>query len=666
MKKIYKYFHNKNSFFRYCYAEGVSYDKICHFFTTTTLQALNLSGTIGEHQIFNLMQVILSGLKAGVHKEFRACSIILFGCVVPRVKLNEKVTSKLLKSISKVQPKSTETLSMTALIFRCQIHSLINTERILNEIINHEKILKEEVFTNVSKQVDEDQEFSRRILKCLALLCDKTLKNNENASHEILRLLKIVQHGLGESLPTSDTAEIFIACISQALVHHKSRKKQNKDMKEDEMSCLKSVSSTCTKILDNLRTSFVEEYSKKSYIRPENDIIFVDGYENPSEEIVVAHRTLMENDFIRNFTEKMMSEECNTLEKDLLQSNYNALLKVLLAPNEFLIRQLKQEGIVNLLVNALKNYSHKPKLIAIAFKKLKTLMTLANSEFKNYADKLFLRPELLFLPNLFMRGGQNEFDEMYEIFQELSSDGTEELLMFLKPTIEVAKKEELKPFEFTNLLIEKLCSMDKKDLVDLSKTIQSSSLYDEAVLYSLLIHILTKATSSIDSDCPKNDSSQLYMELISSILKATKKFKVKMKKNKHIHKYLITSRDKNVISSRIFDDSIQIVIQKGDDHKVLLSMLASIWQIRSVNPTLVQKLVEGLRALRGSIEFSSALLCMPIKNIFQYFGEDNLNDEISILKQMHLQATDHMLGKLRKKMLHTHDFSFIKVDYKQH
>ena len=122
-----------------------------------------------------------------------------------------------------------------------------------------------------------------------------------------------------------------------------------------------------------------------------------------------------------------------------------------------------------------------------------------------------------------------------------------------------------------------------------------------------------------------------------------------MKKNKHIHKYLITSKDKNVISSRIFDESIQTLIQKGDDHKVLLSMLASIWQIRSVNPTLVQKLVEGLRALRGSIEFSSALLCMPIKNIFQYFGEDNLNDEISILKQMHLQATDHMLGKLRKK-----------------
>lgn len=616
------------------------------------LQALNLSDTIGEHQIRNLMQVILSGLKTGVHKEFRACSIILFGCVVPlpRVKLNEKVTSKFLKTISKMQPKSTETLSMTALLFRCQIHSLDNTERILNEIINHENILKEEVFTNVSKQVDEDQEFSRRILKCLALLCDKTL-NNGNASHEILCLLKIVQHGLGECLPTSDTAEIFIACISQALVHFKSQKKQNKDMAEEELSCLKSVCSTCTKILDILRTSFVEEYSKKSHIRPENDIVFVDGYENPSEEIVVAHRTLMENDFIRNFTEKLMGD-CNTLEKDILQSNYNPLLKVLLAPNEFLIRQLKHEGTVNLLVNALKSYSHKPKLIGIGLKKLKTLMALANTEFKDYVDKLFLRTELLFLPNLFLRGGQNEFDEMYEIFQELSSDGTQELLVFLKPTVEVAKKEELKPSELTRLLIEKLCSMDEKKLVDLSKTIQSSCLYDEAVLYSLLIHILTKTTSTIDSNSPTNCSSpshsQLYMELISSILNATKKFKVKMKKNKHIHKYLITSKDKNVISSRIFDESIQTLIQKGDDHKVLLSMLASIWQIRSVNPTLVQKLVEGLRALRGSIEFSSALLCMPIKDIFQYFGEDKLNDEASISKQMHLQATDHILGELRK------------------
>ena len=129
-------------FYRYSHEEGVSYDKLCYFFTTTMIQALNLSGTISEHYMFNLMQVILAGLKTEVHKEFKACSIILFGCVIPRVKLNEKVSSKLLKTISKLQPKTSETLSMVAILFRYQIHAL-NAERNLIEILCHEKILRD-------------------------------------------------------------------------------------------------------------------------------------------------------------------------------------------------------------------------------------------------------------------------------------------------------------------------------------------------------------------------------------------------------------------------------------------------------------------------------------------------------------------------------------------
>ena len=199
------------------------------------------------------------------------------------------------------------------------------------------------------------------------------------------------------------------------------------------------------------------------------------------------------------------------------------------------------------------------------------------------------------------------------------------------------REEGLKLSKLTNRLVDKLCSsLEESKLMTLTKNVLSSTVHDDSVTYTLLIRILSQVIKV-------NSNKNLYMELISLILSATKKFRIKVKKTKNLHQYLQISNKKKVICSHIFEESIDCLIKSGKDQKLLLSMLAAVWQIRSVNPVLVQKLLDGLRSMDEFTEFSAALLSMPISGIFQLFGEDK-SEETAILKHMNLHATDHLLG----------------------
>ena len=209
--------------------------------------------------------------------------------------------------------------------------------------------------------MDEDQEYARRILAVLARLCEKVL--DIKPTFETVTLLKLVHHCLKECLPSNDVAEVFISCISRSLLQYKSLKK-NEDLTENEKAIARGASSACTRILDILKASFIEEYSNKSAIRPDNDVVFIEGFEDPSEEIIVANRILLDNEFVRALTEKFMKNE--KFGNEILETNYISLEKVLSAPHGFLVKQLKEERTINLLINTLKIYSHKSKLINYA------------------------------------------------------------------------------------------------------------------------------------------------------------------------------------------------------------------------------------------------------------------------------------------------------------
>ena len=93
-----------------------------------------------------------------------------------------------------------------------------------------------QVYFNFDKQVDEDQEFARRFLKSLALLCNKVLPGKAN--EDIDGLLAIVENALSECVPSHETAEILISTVSQTLLEYKARKKQK--AKSDLGMCMQS------------------------------------------------------------------------------------------------------------------------------------------------------------------------------------------------------------------------------------------------------------------------------------------------------------------------------------------------------------------------------------------------------------------------------------------
>ena len=105
----------------------------------------------------------------------------------------------------------------------------------LEKTINYTALMFQ-VYFNFDKQVDEDQEFARRFLKSLALLCNKVLPGKAN--EDIDGLLAIVENALSECVPSHETAEILISTVSQTLLEYKARKKQK--AKSDLGMCMQS------------------------------------------------------------------------------------------------------------------------------------------------------------------------------------------------------------------------------------------------------------------------------------------------------------------------------------------------------------------------------------------------------------------------------------------
>ena len=150
-------------FFRFSREEGVNYNNLIHFFVAMLVQGLNLCGTIGEGHSYNLLQVVLAGLKNDILKEYRSGVVILFACLVPRVAFNGKVTKKIVKSLNKLEEKDIESLSMLALLFRCQINH-VDAQSVLTGFLAHRQVLHDQGTPWFSPQID--------------LLCNKSKTKN--------------------------------------------------------------------------------------------------------------------------------------------------------------------------------------------------------------------------------------------------------------------------------------------------------------------------------------------------------------------------------------------------------------------------------------------------------------------------------------------------------
>ena len=601
----------------------MNYNILIHLFTSTLVQSLNLCGTLGEHHSYNLLQVILAGLKTKIFSEYRSSVVIIFACLVPRVQFHSKVIKKILKSLNQSENRDIESLSMLALLFRCQVdRAPIDT--ILAAFLNHENVLIEKVYTNVSKQVDEDQEFAKRMLKSLALLTNKTLSTS--SLEDSLRLLKVIEKALSECRPASDTAEILISCVSQAVLEFKARKK---GIAEEELANLKQCIVFAKKVLNNLKAAFVEEYARKSAIRHEKDVLFIDGVEKPSAEMIQAKSILLDNETIRGMLDEL--KENGSRSKETL----SALRTVLTTSTPFLIKLVNPVQAANLCLNCLKFFPGKFK---VAKKAMNHLMALSSEE----SVVSYLRQQSVCHAALIIRLMVNPAEKNREVLNELIEDFVRQnpdgLIDKLMPTWKVASSEETKNSTLIKRLFEKMMAVMKgPEIMQLSKMVMNSTCLKSEDLFTLCLLLLSEAIKKESEDC-------LIMQLIKFMLCATKSFDIRKPKKEKAegHKQILFAIEGHAISSVTLQFAIRSLLQSGgSNHQLLLAMLAGIWQKQSVDPALTQHLLDGMRKSEDHVKFCSALLSMPFKEIFQAFGITK-DDEDAILKHMYLHAVEHI------------------------
>ena len=141
---------------------------------------------------------------------------------------------------------------------------------------------------------------------------------------------------------------------------------------------LKSCKSTCKRILDILRKSFVEEFARKSAIRKDNDILFIEGIDQPTAEMVLVKKILIDNQAVR-----LLIDEVQNKAVPELKANMSSLKSVLSAPNEFLVKLMSTKQLTCLCLNVLKLIPDKFKLSKLAMRQILTM-----SDDQNFTEYL--------------------------------------------------------------------------------------------------------------------------------------------------------------------------------------------------------------------------------------------------------------------------------------
>lgn len=345
-------------------APDASYDKLAHCLTTSLVGGLNLcSGVLSQHQTYNLVRVILAGLKSK-NCEFRASGTIMFAYLVPKVSLTPKAVAKLVKTVGTMD-KNVDTLAMVALLCRCQKEH-IDRETVLNQVVlGHAEVIERE-FASVAKQDDEDVEFARRVVKMMALLLQESPKN-----FELIRLIHFcVSQGLKVD---AETADLLLKVTSKIL-----RKKKSKKIRDDENQ-QKRMASTTQKLVNLLRCDFVEEFAR--HHGPSQHQLEV--FDCTDENQLKIMRLLHDNAFVR----KLKTDYHRDLDKDDVKANSKAvktLLQTLLLVDKKMIVISGQE-MAKLGINILTAYEHKSSVLKLA------LRFITSSDFR---DNLVVQQEL--------------------------------------------------------------------------------------------------------------------------------------------------------------------------------------------------------------------------------------------------------------------------------
>ena len=129
--------------------------------------------------------------------------------------------------------------------------------------------------------------------------------------------------------------------------------------------------SLCRRILDMLRKSFIEEFARKSAIRKNNDVLFIEGIDQPTSEMILVKKILIDNQVIRLLTEDLKDNNDQVVIE--LKANMSSLKSILTASTDFLVKILSVKELACLCLNVFKLFPGKFKLSKLAMKQLLTL-----------------------------------------------------------------------------------------------------------------------------------------------------------------------------------------------------------------------------------------------------------------------------------------------------
>ena len=483
---------------------GMNYDHILKFFLSTMIGALNLCHNIGEHQTRHLIRAISAAYKSG-HPEFRATASVLMAMLVPRVILNKKSAGKLVQVLKKASGKKRdeETLGTLAILYRCQRES-VDVSVIAEQFLDHRDTLLAAT-SNPGQMDEDDQDFARKLVKTLALLMEDCTKDVEDPNEQTCSIIQLVFDVLeADSEPNLDTAEILVSTSTTNMVKWKSVKKALGKNNQDSENVKKAIKLS-KKVANLLRASHPDAYVRKSVLKPEHDILFMEGEEGmPTQDEIEVKQLLMNDVFVREMSKEIIDLKVGRVfpkisRSELVSENAANLVKIFgsVSPG-FLLRQIETEKLCYLLANVLSLFDCNEKVIAKVFSFINhrefVQFEPVHQQFKDlqlHLSGLILKN--LIVPHKFnfktLTSGTASYLEAYQ----QKDDPVVSLMQSLKVTFKVAEKED-DNMAFNTIILDKMfSSVSPKSALSLVTLWRENEAIQRADLASIIVALLVSA-----------------------------------------------------------------------------------------------------------------------------------------------------------------------------
>ena len=318
------------------------------FLMTTLLGGLENMKNISDQHVILLLQVTLMSFKTS-NSDISSLGLVLMGYVLPRMKLKEKVVSKLSKSLAKFSSKnqSETTLNLVLLLSRTQ-----NTkkEMILEMILEHSPTVND-IVSKSGRSVDNDvadqlDALVFSLVNILETLLPRAGEMKISVTSKEQELMKMMTglSGVVEHVSEETTEHVLSVVMDFIKVV---------ETGDDSVSIIKKLN----KIVDLFRLRYPEVFRRVALDKrgERGDIFFIPSVDSPSELELGAAKIISSNQLISVLSTTMIvNVKPGKKSRKIMKMNREFLSTVLRCSTEFLKSQLPENKLETLLINLLR------------------------------------------------------------------------------------------------------------------------------------------------------------------------------------------------------------------------------------------------------------------------------------------------------------------------